>query len=240
MNAPVSSTPELASTRASVHAHVDAYVYAPPPDAGLEIVYQDEALLVIDKPAGLLSVPGRGEDLQDSALHRVQQRYPQALLVHRLDEATSGLLMFALSPAVQRALGLAFETRQIKKTYLARVHGVLHPSSGVIDAPIAKDWPRRPLHHVNFETGKPAITHYQMLSKYEHSVQILYRLEPQTGRTHQLRVHMQHIGHAIVGDKLYGLPNDGATRLMLHASRLALAHPADADRQLKIESPAPF
>jgi tRNA pseudouridine32 synthase / 23S rRNA pseudouridine746 synthase len=217
-----------------------AYVYAPPADEGLQIVYQDEALLVIDKPAGLLSVPGRGEDLQDCALHRVQLRFSQALVVHRLDEATSGLLMFALLPEVQRTLSLAFETRQVKKAYLARLHGILQPSSGVIDAPIAKDWPRRPLHHVNLETGKRAITHYQTLSKDERSAQVLCRLEPQTGRTHQLRVHMQHIGNPIVGDKLYGLRNDNALRLMLHASSLEFVHPLHPERSLKLECSSHF
>jgi tRNA pseudouridine32 synthase / 23S rRNA pseudouridine746 synthase len=214
--------------------------YCPPPDTGLHILYQDEALIVINKPAGLLSVPGRGDDLQDCALHRVQQHFAQALLVHRLDEATSGLLMFALSPDMQRALSLAFETRQVKKIYVARVHGLLQQSSGVIDAPIAKDWPRRPLHHVNFEAGKPAITPYQLLSIDEHTEQSLCQLEPQTGRTHQLRVHLEHIGHPIVGDKLYGLPNDDAPRLMLHACGLELAHPAHPEKHLKIESAALF
>jgi tRNA pseudouridine32 synthase/23S rRNA pseudouridine746 synthase len=214
--------------------------YAPPPDEGLQIAYQDEALIAINKPAGLLSIPGRGDDLQDCALHRVQQRFPHALLVHRLDEATSGLLMFALSPDVQRALSLAFEMRQVKKTYLARVHGLLQPGSGIINAPIAKDWPRRPLHHVNFETGKSAVTYYDLLSIDEHSAQSLLGLEPQTGRTHQLRVHLQHFGHPIVGDKLYGLPNDDAPRLMLHASCLEFTHPAQPDKRLKIESAAPF
>jgi tRNA pseudouridine32 synthase / 23S rRNA pseudouridine746 synthase len=214
--------------------------YCPPPDTGLHIVYEDDALLVIDKPAGLLSVPGRGDDLQDCALHRVQQRFAYALLVHRLDEATSGLLMFALSPDMQRALSLAFETRQVKKTYIARVQGLLQQRSGVIDAPIAKDWPRRPLHYVDFETGKPAITQYQLLSTDEHTAQSLCQLEPKTGRTHQLRVHLQHIGHSIVGDKLYGLPNDHTPRLMLHASGLELAHPAHPEKHLKIESTALF
>jgi tRNA pseudouridine32 synthase / 23S rRNA pseudouridine746 synthase len=214
--------------------------YAPPTDAGLQVAYQDEFLLVIDKPAGLLSVPGRGEHLQDCALHRVLQRHPHALLVHRLDEATSGLLMFALSTAIQRDLSLAFEKRQVKKTYLARVHGVLQPNSGVVDARIAKDWPRRPLHCVNFETGKPAVTHYQLLSIDERSAQSLCRLEPQTGRTHQLRVHMQHVSHPIVGDKLYGLAGDTTSRLMLHATSLQLAHPAHAGEYLELKSAAPF
>jgi tRNA pseudouridine32 synthase / 23S rRNA pseudouridine746 synthase len=230
LNAEIDLSEGLARTQA----------YCPPPDAGLQIVYEDDALLVIDKPAGLLSVPGRGDDLQDCALHRVQKRFTQALLVHRLDEATSGLLMFALSPDVQRALSLAFEMRQVKKTYHARVHGLLPQSSGVIDAPIAKDWPRRPLHHVNFESGKPAITHYQLLSINEHSAQSLCRLEPQTGRTHQLRVHMQYIGHPIAGDTLYDLANDDAPRLMLHASGLEFTHPAQPKKRLKIETAAPF
>lgn len=225
---------------AATSEHTDSYVYVPPPDTGLQIVYQDEALLVIDKPAGLLSVPGRGDDLQDCALHRVQLRFPQALLVHRLDEATSGLLIFAFSPDVQRCFSLAFEMRQVKKTYLALAHGASKSEHGVIDAPIAKDWPHRPLHHVNFETGKCAITHYHMLLKYEHSAQVLYRLEPQTGRTHQLRVHMQYLGHPLVGDRLYGVINDPAPRLMLHANRLEFADPRHSEKYLKIESAAPF
>ena len=216
------------------------HAYAPPPDEGLQIIYQDDALIAIDKPAGLLSVPGRGADLQDCALHRVQLRYPKALLVHRLDEATSGLLLFALTREVQRKLSWAFETRQVKKTYVARVHGLLQPESGLIDAPIAKDWPHRPLHHVNMGSGKPAQTAYETLLKDEHSAQSLCRLEPQTGRTHQLRVHLQHVGHPIVGDKLYWLQQDAAPRLMLHANGLELTHPIQADRRLNLESRAPF
>jgi tRNA pseudouridine32 synthase / 23S rRNA pseudouridine746 synthase len=240
LSASTSSLPKLEATRVGMLAQASAYVYAPPLDADLDIVYEDESLLVLNKPAGLLSVPGRGEHLQDCALHRVQQRFSQALLVHRLDEATSGLLMFALSPHVQRALSLAFETRQIKKTYLAHVHGILRPPSGTINAPIAKDWPRRPLHHVDLETGKPAVTQYQMLSIDEHHAHSLCLLEPETGRTHQLRVHMQYIGHPIVGDQLYGLQNDAAPRLALHASSLEMMHPVHSEERLKIESTAPF
>jgi tRNA pseudouridine32 synthase / 23S rRNA pseudouridine746 synthase len=214
--------------------------YAPPPDTGLVIVYQDEYLLVIDKHAGLLSVPGRGEDLADCALHRVQARFPSALLVHRLDEATSGLLVFALHPAAQKAASWAFESRQVKKTYTARVHGLMGSSEGVINAPIAKDWPRRPLHIIDHERGKSAITRWQLLSKDEHSAQSLCQLEPETGRTHQLRVHMQHIGHPIIGDKLYGSHNDPAPRLMLHASRLQMLHPMDATQSLDCVSAADF
>ncbi|NJS37206.1 MAG: RluA family pseudouridine synthase [Brachymonas sp.] len=213
--------------------------YAPPLDTGLEIVFQDEHLLVINKPAGLLSVPGRGADLADCALHRVRRRFPNALLVHRLDEATSGLLMFALHPAAQKAASWAFELRQVKKTYLALVHGLLCESEGIIDAPIAKDWPRRPLHKVDQSQGKRSITYWKLLSKDEHSAQSLCRLEPQTGRTHQLRVHMQHVGHPIIGDKLYGMEEDRANRLMLHASELNMPHPMQPDQSLMCCSQSP-
>jgi tRNA pseudouridine32 synthase / 23S rRNA pseudouridine746 synthase len=215
--------------------------YAPPPkDGNLDLIYQDAALLVLNKPAGLLSVPGRGQDLQDCALHRVRAQFPQALVVHRLDEATSGLLMFALSASAQKALSHAFETRRVKKIYLARVHGIVESENGCIDAPIAKDWPRRPLHCVNQEHGKPALTHYQTLSKEAHCAQSLLRLEPQTGRTHQLRVHLQSIGHPIVGDLLYGLPSDTSPRLMLHATGLTLMHPLQASEWMRLRSESPF
>ncbi|TAG26762.1 MAG: RluA family pseudouridine synthase [Burkholderiales bacterium] len=214
--------------------------YQPPIDAGLQLVYQDEHFIAIDKPAGLLSVPGRGEDLQDCALHRVQQRFPQALLVHRLDEATSGLLLFALSPQVQKTLSAAFEARQVQKIYHAWAHGTDLPLQGVIDAPIAVDWPNRPLRKIDFESGQSAITHFQTLSKNELLAQSLCRLEPQTGRTHQLRVHLQHIGHPIIGDKLYGLPQSDAPRLMLHASGLKFVHPHEAGKLIELTCPPPF
>jgi tRNA pseudouridine32 synthase / 23S rRNA pseudouridine746 synthase len=214
--------------------------YAPPPDTGLVIIYQDGYLLVIDKPAGLLSVPGRGEELADCALHRVQARFPSALLVHRLDEATSGLLLFALHPDAQKAASWAFESRQVKKTYTARVHGLMTDNEGVINAPIAKDWPRRPLHIIDHEHGKNAITRWQLLSKDEHSAQSLLALEPETGRTHQLRVHMQHIGHPIIGDKLYGMAHDSNTRLMLHATRIQMQHPLLHEISLDLVCQADF
>lgn len=216
------------------------YPYAPPPSEHLEIIYQDGYFIAIDKPAGLLSVPGRGADLQDCALHRVQQRFPQALLVHRLDEATSGLLLFALLPAVQKSLSAALENRQVQKTYHAWVHGTDLPASGVIDAPIAVDWPNRPLRQIDFASGQTAITHFELLSKNEQSAQSLCRLSPQTGRTHQLRIHLRHIGHSILGDRLYGLPHDDASRLMLHASELKFAHPLDTAKIIQLECKPPF
>lgn len=215
------------------------HAYAPPVDRGLDIVYQDEHLLAINKPAGLLSVPGRGPALQDCALHRVQQRFPHALLVHRLDEATSGLLLFALTPIMQKALSQAFETRQVRKIYLAWVHGLGLTAEGVIDAPIAVDWPQRPLRKIDRVDGKPAITYFKTLQINEHSAQILCRLEPKTGRTHQLRIHMQHMGHPIVGDPLYSNLHVSSTRLMLHALELHLAHPASGEA-LALSAPSPF
>jgi tRNA pseudouridine32 synthase / 23S rRNA pseudouridine746 synthase len=217
-----------------------AAAYAPPTDEDLHIIYQDASLIAFNKPAGLLSVPGRGAHLQDCALHRVQLRFPTALLVHRLDEATSGLLLFALSPAAQKALCIAFEMREIHKTYVAHVHGISLPSSGLIDAPIAVDWPNRPLRRVDAQSGKRAVTHFRLLSKDERLAQSVCRLEPETGRTHQLRVHLQHIGHPIVGDLLYGEPEHIAPRLMLHASGLRLQHPLDRATLLNLESVPPF
>ncbi len=217
-----------------------AHVYAPPLDAGLQIVYQDAHLIAMDKPAGLLSVPGRGADLQDCALYRAQKRLPQALLVHRLDEATSGLLLFALSAAVQKKLSAAFEARLIRKTYHARVHGTTLAQSGVVDAPIAVNWPLRPLRKIDREAGQAAVTHFYLLSINERAKQSECVLEPQTGRTHQLRVHMQHIGHPIVGDRLYGLQLDESPRLMLHASGLEFAHPMVVDQVVQLNCPPPF
>jgi tRNA pseudouridine32 synthase / 23S rRNA pseudouridine746 synthase len=216
-----------------------SHAYAPPADLGLDIVYQDEHVLAINKPSGLLSVPGRSPALQDCALLRVQQRFPHALLVHRLDEATSGLLLLALSPQVQKALSRAFETRQVRKTYLAWVHGLMDASEGVIDAPIRADWPRRPLRMIDHAHGKPARTRHQLLQKNEQLDQSLCGLEPETGRTHQLRLHLQYLGHPIVGDRLYGPPEPSAKRLLLHASSLYLTHPVGG-QALWLRCPAPF
>jgi tRNA pseudouridine32 synthase / 23S rRNA pseudouridine746 synthase len=219
--------------------------YAPPADEGLDVVHRDDHLLAINKPAGLLSVPGRGAQLQDCTLHRVQKLFPNALLVHRLDEATSGLLVFALTQPMQKALGAAFEARQISKAYVAWVHGLNLQSEGLIDAPISMDWLQRPLRKIDFLNGKPAITRYQTLQKNEQSAQTLCRLEPETGRTHQLRLHMQHMGHPIVGDRLYGNAANAketttqTDRLMLHASQLAFMHPASG-QTVNLLSPAPF
>lgn len=197
--------------------------YVPPADDGLELIYSDEFLLVVSKPAGLLSVPGRGADKQDCLSARIQRQFPDALTVHRLDMATSGLLVFARGADMQRRLSELFCNRHIVKQYVAVVAGRPQPDAGEINLPIAADWPNRPRRMIGQELGKPSLTRYRVLTQQTNVSRV--ELEPVTGRTHQLRVHMASIGHPIVGDMLYN--GQAAERLMLHAGALAFAHPAD-------------
>lgn len=199
-----------------------------------EVVYADESLLVLNKPAGLLSVPGRGEDKQDCLSSRVQRHYPDALIVHRLDMATSGLMLMARGTAQQRALGKSFEHREVHKRYVAVVDGRLLPAEsadgwGLVDLPIAVDWPRRPLRIIDVERGKPSQTRWQVAAFDEGMNSTRVALEPITGRSHQLRVHLQALGHPILGDALYApeAVQAKATRLLLHACALQLRHPAN-------------
>ncbi len=195
----------------------------------LAVVYADATLLVLDKPAGLLSVPGRGEDKQDCLSARVQRHYSDALIVHRLDMGTSGLLLMARGKTAQRALSQAFAARQIHKRYLALVRGHPTPPPGawcVIDLPLAVDWPNRPRSMVQPQGGKASVTRWRVLSANGRQPARV-ELEPLTGRSHQLRVHMLAAGHPIVGDPLYALPGtpNTAPRLMLHAAALVFSHP---------------
>ncbi len=192
------------------------------------LVHQDPHLLVVDKPAGLLAVPGRGPDKQDCLLHRLQALYPEVLVVHRLDQATSGLMVLARNPAVQRQLSALFRDRQVHKQYQATVHGRLQPTHGTVSLPLAADWPQRPRQKVDTVAGKPSETHWTVLAYDPGSHTSSVALEPVTGRTHQLRVHMLALGHPIVGDTLYGLP-DGAPRMQLHALALAFVHPVTGE-----------
>lgn len=209
-----------------------------PPRTPLVILRQDHELLAVDKPAGLLSVPGKGARLADCLLARVQAVFPEALLVHRLDRDTSGVIVFALSPHAQRHLGLQFEKRQMRKLYIAEVAGEVMETAGTIDLPLIVDWPNRPLQKVDFETGKPAVTDWKRVRRGPERSRM--RLMPQTGRSHQLRVHMREIGHPILGDPLYAPETtDRADRLLLHAHKLRLRHP-DGGRGLTISSPCPF
>jgi tRNA pseudouridine32 synthase / 23S rRNA pseudouridine746 synthase len=194
----------------------------------IEIVYSDLALVVIHKPAGLLSVPGRGPDKQDCASRQIQNFFPDAQIVHRLDMATSGLMVFARGTSHQRTLNQAFADRTIQKRYLALVCGWLPVQTGwqIIDLPIAADWERRPLRIIDPVHGKSSLTRWRCIGNNP-AHQSRLELEPITGRSHQLRVHLQAIGHPIVGDGLYGSGSNGpeATRLYLHASHLTLPHP---------------
>jgi tRNA pseudouridine32 synthase/23S rRNA pseudouridine746 synthase len=203
------------------------------------VLHADEAWIVVDKPAGLPAVPGRAADLQDCALARVQAAYPDALVVHRLDMATSGLLLFARGLPAQRALGAAFERREVGKRYVAVVCGTPPADAGTIDLPLAADWPRRPRQRVDAERGKPALTRWRVTARDGRRARL--ELTPLTGRTHQLRVHLAAVGHPILGDLLYAPPEvqAQASRLLLHASGLELAHPGSGVPH-RFESTAPF
>jgi tRNA pseudouridine32 synthase / 23S rRNA pseudouridine746 synthase len=202
-------------------------------------VFVDEALIAIDKPPGLLSVPGRGPDKADCAASRVQAVYPEALTVHRLDMATSGLLLFARSKEIQRALSGLFERGEMAKRYLADVWGTPEPASGEINLPLIADWPRRPLQKVDWDVGKPSVTRYETLSSSGGVTRLA--LTPLTGRSHQLRVHLAASGHPILGDEFYAHPEafTARSRLALHAAGLDFVHPATG-ALLKLESPCPF
>lgn len=207
----------------------------------LEVLHEDAALLALDKPAGLLAVPGRGADKQDCLWQRVRERWPDALVVHRLDMATSGLMLFARGPAVQRRLSMDFAARRIEKHYVALVQGDMADAAGRIELPLAADWPRRPLQKVDPRHGKAAVTDWRRLDFDAAWQTSRLTLQPLTGRTHQLRVHLAAVGHPILGDALYAPPDvqARAERLMLHASALGLVHPGSGQR-LELRCKPPF
>jgi tRNA pseudouridine32 synthase / 23S rRNA pseudouridine746 synthase len=207
----------------------------------IAVPWFDDSLIVVDKPAGLLAVPGRGDDKRDCVAARVQARWSDALVVHRLDMATSGLMLLARGARVQRLLSEAFAERRVRKQYIAVVDGIVDVDRGTIELPLSADWPNRPRQRVDADHGKPSATEWQVLSRDATGSRTRLLLSPLTGRSHQLRVHLQAIGHAIVGDTLYGRydPATASLRLLLHASRLELAHPVHG-AMLVFESPAPF
>lgn len=215
--------------------------YCPPEDRGLDIVYRDQWLLAVAKPSGLLSVPGRGELRRDSLTTRVQARFPGARVVHRLDMGTSGLMLFALDSVTQAALGKCFEQRQVEKRYVAVVGGTPDPAVGEIDQPLIADWPNRPRQMVDPLRGKPSLTRYRVVHDADREGASRVALQPLTGRSHQLRVHLAHIGHPILGDELYADEpwRSAAPRLLLHAEYLSLAHPHSGE-MLQLHSPAQF
>lgn len=202
-------------------------------------MYVDEHLLVLDKPAGLLAVPGRGEDKQDCLSARAQALWGDALVVHRLDMATSGLFLMGRGLHMQRVLNRAFAQRGVDKRYEAVVSGRMAGEQGEIGLPLAADWPNRPLQKVDHASGKASTTRWRVLAREEERTRV--ELEPVTGRTHQLRVHLAAVGHPIVGDALYAPPAVQARskRLLLHAKSLHLAHPATGE-PLAFVSAAPF
>lgn len=209
-----------------------------PPDTPLDVLHADHAILVVNKPAGLLSVPGKGVHLADCLMARLQAAFPTVLLVHRLDRDTSGVMVFAQTPAAQRHLGLQFEKRQTKKTYAARVWGEMAQRRGTVDLPLCVDWPNRPRQMVDHVNGRAAVTDWRVQRVEDGTTRV--QLMPQTGRSHQLRVHMLALGHPILGDPFYATgPARDFPRLMLHAEELRLRHP-DGGRGMAFRVACPF
>ena len=193
----------------------------------ITLVYLDDGLLVIDKPAGLLSQPGRRPEKWDCVIARLQPTYPDAVVVHRLDEPTSGLMMLARGQAMSSGLSRAFRERQIHKRYEAIVDGIMPDDQGSIDIPLNADWPNRPRQKIDYELGKPSLTHYQVMERNHAENWTRVDLEPFTGRSHQLRMHLVALGHPILGDPLYADSRvlARAPRMYLHAKHLSFTHP---------------
>ncbi|HGJ5862726.1 bifunctional tRNA pseudouridine(32) synthase/23S rRNA pseudouridine(746) synthase RluA [Arsenophonus nasoniae] len=199
--------------------------YNPPTDPWLHVLYQDQHIIVVNKPSGLLSVPGKAVEHKDSIMTRVQADFPTAESVHRLDMATSGIMVVALNKTAEKELKRQFREREPEKIYQARVWGHITNKKGLIDLPLICDWPNRPKQKVCFTTGKPAQTKYKVLAYEEQTT--LVKLIPITGRSHQLRVHLLSLGHPIIGDQFYA--HQAAlilsSRLQLHAEELYITHP---------------
>ena len=212
------------------------FIYAPTQEP-LTYIYTDDDIIIVEKPSGLLSVPGKTEP--DCLEARIRKDYPESLTVHRLDMATSGLMVFARNANAQRHIGLQFEKRMTEKTYVARVWGCMEQDTGTIDLPLITDWPNRPRQMVCHERGKPSLTEWQVLGRKENTTRV--ELYPKTGRSHQLRVHMLAMGHFILGDRLYADEEAylAAPRLQLHAHKLKLRKPTGGE-WAEFISPCPF
>lgn len=217
------------------------FEYLPPAHTGLDILYQDSDVIVTNKPAGLLSVPGRDADKQDCQIRRVQDEFPSARIVHRLDMATSGAMVMALNSEVHRLLGMQFEQRKVRKCYQAIVAGLLTNEEDEIDLPLITDWPNRPKQIIDQQRGKSSVTRYRVLSRDQEQSHTRVELVPVTGRTHQIRVHLQALGHPILGDRLYAddETRSRSPRLLLHSTYLSFMHPVTG-REVEIRSPVPF
>ncbi len=212
----------------------------PPAKGKIEYVYRDKQIIIVEKPANMLSVPGRTPEKQDCLIHRVQKSIPEARIVHRLDFSTSGLMVIAQNPESHRKLSRQFEKRETEKTYVAEVYGQPEETAGELNLPLRCDWERRPLQIVDYELGKNAQTFWRIIERYENSC--LVKLIPTTGRTHQLRVHMQAMGHPILGDELYAhkAAYSMADRLFLHAKELIITHPTENNRLTFLSASIPF
>jgi tRNA pseudouridine32 synthase / 23S rRNA pseudouridine746 synthase len=216
--------------------------YRPPAHHGLSLLYLSKQLIVVDKPTGLLSVPGRGADKEDCLSRRVQAEFPDAMIVHRLDMGTSGIMVMARGAKAQRELSILFQERRVCKRYQALVDGHwMADAVGQIDLPIGADWPNRPRQRVDRAMGRPSVTRYRVLDFGTAHAMSRIELEPVTGRSHQLRVHMEAMGHPIVGDDFYGTPASfaRADRLMLHACQIELRDP-ETGATLRFDCPPPF
>ncbi|MYM62181.1 pseudouridine synthase [Pseudomaricurvus sp. HS19] len=206
-----------------------------------DIVYQSDQLLAVNKPSGLLTVPGKGPDKQDCLISRVQRLYPNARVIHRLDMATSGLVLVARNADALREFSRLFQERRISKRYEAVVGGRIPTHNGSVELPLICDWPQRPKQKVCFTHGKAALTHYQLLDYNASRDQSRVSLVPVTGRSHQLRVHMLALGHAIVGDELYATATvrSASERLLLHACELRFTDPY-SQQEIHLQSAVPF
>ncbi len=221
-----------------INAASQPYI-VPPCQEPLREIFRDDQIVVVEKPAGLLSVPGRHEANQDSVLSRLQQIEPEARIVHRLDMVTSGLMVLGLNADSHRHLSRQFQDRKVSKEYIADIWGHPDQDTGEVKLPIRCDWPNRPRQMVDFEQGKPSHTRFKVISRGEYASRVA--LEPVTGRSHQLRVHMAEIGHPILGCPFYAhtQAKEAAPRLHLHAAALSIFHPVTAE-SMPFSSPAPF
>ena len=214
-------------------------IYKPPGEPFLKVLYCDEDLLIISKPSGLLSVPGKSPELADCVEARAQRDYPGATMVHRLDLDTSGIMIVARNRSAHRHLSWQFERRQVGKVYIARVWGRVDADAGEVDAPLICDWPNRPRQMIDQVRGRTALTAWQVLDRDDDATRV--RLLPRTGRSHQLRVHMLSLGHPILGDRFYAhdRARDVVSRLQLHAQSISFRHPTGG-REVAFEDPCPF
>ena len=215
------------------------FTYDPPQEPFLDIIHQDDDILLLAKPAGLLSVPGKPAAHKDCLELRAQSRFPFAKPVHRLDMSTSGLLLMGLSEQAHRYLSIGFERRLVEKTYIALLYGHMSEPEGQVDLPLTCDWPNRPRQKIDFETGRASKTNWRVVGVEGDHTRV--ELTPITGRSHQLRVHMASMGHPILGDSFYAhqSASEAAPRLMLHAQDLSFLHPLDGER-VSFSAPSPF